>query len=136
MVLYRSVSLLLILLLVTTGKLCAQLDDRAVMRIARRDAFRNFHLNKVDFNEFRKHRRDQSGAYFNPQLSTVSNPSFLNDSVYVESFRHFAYLKTRSRHTAGHYVLWGGAVMVVAAGMLVVILSTLDFDFFDTSQII
>jgi len=106
----------------------AQGNDVPIERVARKDALRNFRLNEPDFKKFRLNRRNRSGSYFNPDTSTVSNPAFLSDSVYVNTFRHFAYLKTRSRRTVGHYVLWGGAVFVTVAGILALAVSNLEFE--------
>ena len=127
--LWKVPLLLIVMLCVIMSGLFAQSNDRSIVRIARKDAFKNFNLNESDFKRFRLNRRDNSGDYFNPEISTVSNPEFLSDSVYVQAFRHFAYLKTRSRHTLGHYCLLGGATLVVGLGITAIMLSTINFDF-------
>ena len=61
----------------------------------------------------RKNRGNSGSAYFKPVAANVSNKALLGDSVYVIAYRQAAYAKTRHRHTAGHYVLWGGVALTV-----------------------
>ena len=124
----KLILLLIVALSISIPASLAQRNNVSVEKVARKDALRNFKLNEHDFKEFRLNRRNRLGSYFNPDTSTVSNPAFLSDSVYVQTFRHFAYLKTRSRRTVGHYVLWGGAVFVTGAGILALMVSNLEFD--------
>jgi hypothetical protein len=84
----------------------------SLVRIARADA-KNFRLNDADFKQFRKNRHNSGSDYFKPVAANVSNSALLNDSAYVMAYRQAAYAKTRHRHTAGHYVLWGGAALAV-----------------------
>lgn len=126
--LWKLVLLLIVTLSIGIPGSLAQQSDVSIERIARKDALRNFQLNEHDFKKFRLNRRNRSGSYFNPDTSTVSNPAFLSDSVYVQTFRYFAYLKTRGRRTVGHYALWGGAVFVTGAGILALMVSNLEFD--------
>jgi hypothetical protein len=103
----------LLLACITTFAAKAQTTGTdSLIRIARADA-KNFRLNDANFKKFRKNRRNSSSDYFKPVAANVSNSALLNDSVYVAAFRQEAYAKTRHRHTAGHYVLWGGAAVAV-----------------------
>ncbi|MDO3628608.1 hypothetical protein [Mucilaginibacter sp. BT774] len=89
----------------------------SLVRIAQGDA-KNFRLNAADFKKFRKNRGNSGSDYFKPVPANVSNSALLNDSVYVMAYRQAAYAKTHHRHSAGHYILWGGVgltVVVLAA---------------------
>ena len=103
---------------VTTATARAQTTPPdSLVRIAQEDA-KSFRLNDADFKKFRKNRRNSGSDYFKPQAANLSNRALLNDSVYVMAYRQAAYAKTHHRHTAGHYILWGGvglAVVVLVA---------------------
>ena len=84
----------------------------SLVNMARADA-KNFRLNDADFKKFRQNRGNSGSDYFKPAAANVSNSALLADSVYVMAYRQAAYAKTHHRHTAGHYILWGGAALTV-----------------------
>jgi hypothetical protein len=108
------------LLLASIATLAVEAQTTAadsLVKVAQADA-KNFRLNNVDFKRFRKNRGNSGSDYFKPLAADVSNSALLSDSVYVMAYRQAAYAKTHHRHTAGHYILWGGvglAVVVLVA---------------------
>ena len=89
--------------------------------IAKADA-KNFMLNKADLKKFRKlgpGRRNSD--YFKPLAANVSTPGLLQDSAYVKAYRHTAFIKTRKRHTAGHYILIIGSAVTGVLLLTVII---------------
>jgi hypothetical protein len=87
----------------------------SVIRIAKAQ---NFKLNDADLERFRKTGRNGNSDYFKPISSGVSDVSLLKDSTYVKAYREMAFKKTKRRHTAGHFVLIGGIVAVVAIAVI------------------
>jgi len=84
----------------------------SLVRLARADA-KHFRLNDADFKKFRKNRGNSGSDYFKPVAANVSNSALLNDSIFVMAYRQATYAKTHHRHTAGHYILWGGVGLTV-----------------------
>ncbi|RZM24382.1 MAG: hypothetical protein EOO88_23005 [Pedobacter sp.] len=95
----------------------------SIIRVANLDAKRH-KISGADFKEFRKDRGNFNAEYFRPDSSTASNVNLLKDSTYVQAFRTAMYKKTRTRRTAGHYILVGGAIYTGAsfiAGLVIII---------------
>ena len=51
-----------------------------------------------------------SSDHFKPDLSTTSDQSLLNDSMYVRTFREVSYKRASKHRTVGHYVILGVGV--------------------------
>jgi hypothetical protein len=72
-------------------------------------------LNKTDLKGFRAlGPKRRYSDYFKPNASNVSNVRLLQDSDYVTAYWHFAFIKRRKRHSAGHYILIIGSSIVGA----------------------
>jgi len=112
----RKISILL-LFLISGTQVFAQVakNDSTDLKtkIAENDA-KNFKLDKEIRKKYKKHHFDYHSDYFKPNESTVSNTSLLKDSVYVKAYRRAAYIRNIKRRTAGHYVIVGAEVLIVA----------------------
>ncbi len=118
-------ALLLLLLTYSFDVFAQTTDERGLIRQARRDVA-NFRLNKTNLKQFRMDKKNLNSDLFKPSKSMVSNTILLNDSVYTQAFRTYAYVKTRSRVNTGLYALVGGGILVLS---FVYILTHLDFEF-------
>lgn len=109
----RYLFLGILLLLIGGGTLRAQNTHRdSVAEIAKADT-RNFTLNKTDLQGFRRlGPKRRFSDYFKPKAGNVSDIRLLQDSDYVTAYRHLAFVKTRKRHSAGHYILIIGSSVV------------------------
>jgi len=122
--------LLILLLIFCCASLMAQTTHKdSVTDIAAADT-KNFMLNKTDLQAFRRlGPRRRYSDLFKPKAADVSDIRLLKDSDYVQAYRHFAFVKTRKRHSAGHYILIigssvVGAILIVA----VIVLATGSID--------
>ncbi len=126
-------SLLLILpLTICFGHLLAQTTHKdSVTEIATADT-KNFMLNKEDLQAFRRlGPKRRFSDYFKPKAANVSDIRLLKDSDYVQAYRHIAFIKTRKRHAAGHYILIiGSSIVGVILIATVIVLATggINFD--------
>ena len=73
-------------------------DSAKVRRRARLDAAL-FMLKKEDFDKFAEHQFPTGSDYFKPGPKNASRPELLNDSLYVQSFRYFAFYSIIKNHT-------------------------------------
>jgi len=108
------------------GTLLAQTSHKdSVTEIARADT-KSFMLNKEDLKTFRRlGPKRRFSDLFKPNAANVSNIKLLNDSDYVQAYRHMAFIKTRKRHSAGHYILIIGSSIVGAVVIIsIIVLST------------
>jgi len=109
-----------------TGTLLAQTSHKdSVTEIARADT-KSFMLNKEDLKTFRRlGPKRRFSDLFKPNAANVSNIKLLNDSDYVQAYRHIAFIKTRKGHSAGHYILIIGSSIVGAVVIIsIIVLST------------
>jgi len=122
----RKSLLLISLLILCCGALRAQTTHKdSVTAIATADT-KNFMLNKEDLKTFRRmaHRRRYSDL-FKPKAADVSDIQLLKDSDYVQAYRHVAFIKTRKRHTTGHYIVVIGSAIIGGSIVLIsIILAT------------
>jgi hypothetical protein len=115
----KKSALLLLFLLPCARALQAQISHLdSVTAIAKADA-KNFILDKDDLKKFRRLGPNRSKSdLFKPKAANVSATRLLQDSAYVEAYRHTAFVKTRKMHTAGHYILIFGSI---AVGLVLII---------------
>ena len=98
-----------------SATLSAQTSHKdSVTEIATADT-KSFILNKEDLKAFRRlGPKRRFSDLFKPKATNVSDIRLLNDSDYVKAYRHIAFIKTRKRHSAGHYILIIGSSIVGA----------------------
>lgn len=122
----KHLYLLILVSLICGGRLLAQTSHLdSVTAIAKFDT-KNFILNKDDLHAFRKlgPKRKHSDL-FKPNAANVSDIRLLKDSDYVRAYRHIAFIKTRKRHSAGHYILIIGSSIIGAVVIIsIIVLST------------
>ena len=116
---------IILLLIFCCGALRAQTTHKdSVTQIAAADA-KNFTLNNKDLKVFRRlGLKRRNSDLFKPNAANVSNISLLKDSDYVQAYRHIAFIKTRKRHSAGHYVMIIGSSIVGIVVVVSLILAT------------
>jgi hypothetical protein len=87
----------------------------SIKQVARADAKR-FRLDDTVWKKYHK-TLPYTSDYFKPQSTTVNNPALLNDSVYLDAYRHEAVKRNKKRQTPLHYMVVGAGI---AAGALLV----------------
>lgn len=102
------------LLAETTGNEALRSDTSAAVKQAQRDAHK-FKLSKADLKIFHQNRKNATSDFFKPTAATTANAAMLQDSAYVKAFRDEAYHKALGQHTAAHYILVDGFIVVDVA---------------------
>ncbi len=112
-------------MLLCGDRLTAQTAHRdSVYEIAKADV-QNFRLNKADFKEFRESGRNKAQSdYFKPIATNVSNSQLLQDSAYVKTYRHLAFMKTKRRRTTAYYIL---ATIAGIAALVIIVSFIADY---------
>lgn len=100
-------------------------DSVSVIKAAKHDA-KAFRYNKADKQGVKNNLHNPNSDYFKPTSGYVSQASYLSDSLYVKTFKHYALHKTRARRTTGTLLIVGGSVVVLFAVMLVAAVSSLS----------
>jgi len=117
----KSLIFLFVCLLAASTRTFSQsTNPQSVKQIAITDA-NNFKLSEANLKRFKNERSDHTSDLFKPTLSTTSNASLLNDSVYVKAFRQAAHKNTRSSNKVKKNSTMG-TVGYVAGGVAVVAL--------------
>jgi C-terminal processing protease CtpA/Prc len=104
--------------LLTAGTQAQTLSRDSIINIAKADA-KNFRLNDADLKKFKK-KWKKTSDYFKPTKTNVSDTTLLRDSVYVQTYRYVAYVKTRSRHSTGYYVIFGAGTATWVAVLIAI----------------
>ncbi|TAE35181.1 MAG: hypothetical protein EAY66_09605 [Sphingobacteriales bacterium] len=107
----KNITLILLLFILCTMGAYGQglnQDSLSKANTARADA-EFFKLNAQQLRMFRQKAFPPNSDYFKPTLAYTSNPSFINDSVYVNVFKNKAYQKVllQKKRTLGHKILVG-----------------------------
>ena len=112
----------LVLTLLITGIVFSQgLPADSVKKIAQADV-KKFKLSREDQKIFKADKSNFTSDLFKPGLAYTSNPSLLNDSVYVRTFRYAAFKKASNKRSTGHYVLLGTAGYIIASAIAVLVI--------------
>jgi hypothetical protein len=96
----------------------------SIKKAARLDA-KTFRLNDIVWKKYRR-SLPYTSDYFKPQASAVSIPALLNDSAYVDAYRHEAVKQNKKRRTPLHFMVVGagitaGALILFATVVIIIV---------------
>ncbi|HEY8783823.1 MAG TPA: hypothetical protein VIM16_19495 [Mucilaginibacter sp.] len=124
----KTVLLVFLMLFTFCGASVAQtanMDSATIVKFARHDAH-SFRYNKADKRGVLNNFHNPNSDYFKPTSKYASQPSLLNDSLYIKTFKYYALKRTRGRRTGNTLLIVGGSVVVVFAALLAAAASTLS----------
>jgi hypothetical protein len=117
----KTILLLLLLSISLSAAFGQQLAHRdSIVKAARADA-KNFRLDDATWKKYR-HKLAYTSDFFKPRAADVKNVALLNDSVFLDTYRHEAYKRNKRRRTPWHYVLVGGGSV---AGLFVLMVTAI-----------
>lgn len=106
----------------TTTGICLSAKTDTIKEAAKRDA-KNFSLSDSLWKLNRRDHYPATSDYFKPTKADVKDITLLNDSVYVQAFREYAYKQNKHRRTVSHHILVGAEIAAgVATAALIAIL--------------
>lgn len=91
-----GIIIVLLFYCMTTSTVAQNYNSKSAIRQARYDV-RFFRLDKENYKQFLKDKKNSASDYFKPIKTKSGNSALFNDSVYVKEFKKRAYNKTRNR---------------------------------------